>query len=199
MIYAEYIEHDRFLPIQIFHKFGLQDSWSSDEDVKIANLGRAERLAPGPSVICLWRHRGLARMDEWEASFRTPETQRDPGFQATRLAIHFVEAGLYDELVGGTAPLGKGLHVAEFFAPAEDVEDAAIATHFTERARRLGVGTLDLVMRRVGTLGPDPGGLALWTFAGYAAAEPLLREKHKGHALRPLRTGLYWNFEDSLV
>lgn len=199
MIYAEYIEHDRFLPIQIFHKFGLQDSWSSDEDVKIANLGRAERLAPGPSVICLWRMRGLARMDEWEASFRTPESQRDPMFQATRLAIRFVESGLYDALLGGTAPVGKGLHVVEFFASAEEHADAAIADHFAGRARALGVGTLDLVMRRVGTLGPDPGGLALWTFESYAAAEPLLRARHKGHALRPLRTGLYWNFEDSLI
>jgi hypothetical protein len=199
MIYAEYIEHDRFLPIQIFHKFGLQDSWSSDEDVKIANLGRAERLAPGPSVICLWRHRGLGRMDEWEASFRTPEAQRDAGFQATRLAIRFVEAGLYDELIGGTAPLGKGLHVVEFFAADEDVANAAIADHFSGRARALGAGSLDLVMRRLGTVGPDPGGLAIWTFEGYAAAEPLLRARHGGHRLRPLRTGLYWNFEDSLI
>jgi hypothetical protein len=198
MIYVEYIEHDRFLPIQIFHKIGMQDGWSSDEDVKVANLGRAERLAPGPSVMCLWRHRGMTRMDEWEASFRTPESRRDPGFQATRLGIHFVEAGLYDEIVGGP-PLGGGLHVVEFFAPEDSVEDTAMRDHFGTRAKRHANGTLDFVLRRVGTLGPDPGGLALWTFASYAEAEALLRERHGGHTLRPLRSGLYWNFEDALI
>jgi hypothetical protein len=197
VIYAEYIEHDRFLPIQIFQHIGRQAGWSSTEDAKIANLGRAERLAPGPSVICLWRHRGLARMDEWEASFRTAEAIRDPAFQATRLGLHFVEAGLYDEVVGGPA-LGDGLHVVEFFAPDATFSDAAIGDHFRARAGRHDAAKLDFVLRRVGTVGPDPGGLALWTCAGYAAAEPLLRERHD-HALAPLRTGLYWNFDDALI
>ena len=197
MIYAEYIEHDRFLPIQIFHHIGRQAGWSSTEDVKVANLGRAERLAPGPSVICLWRHRGLARMDEWEASFRTPDAIRDPAFQATRLGVHFVEAGLYDEVVAGP-PLEGGLHVVEFFAPG-DAANEAIDDHFRARAEGHASAKLDFVLRRVGTVGPDPGGLAVWTSAGYAAAEPLLRERHGGHALGPLRTGLYWNFDDALI
>jgi hypothetical protein len=198
MIYVEYIEHDRFLPIQVFHKIGMQDSWSDAEDVKVANLGRAERLAPGPSVMCFWRHRGLPRMDEWEASFRTEASQRDPGFQATRLGIHFVEAGLYDEIVGGP-PLGKGLHVVEFFAAGEEIEDSAIKARFDARAKAHEGGRLGFVLRRVGTLGPDPGCLAVWTFPSYAAAEALLRERHGKAPIRPTRTGLYWNFEDALI
>lgn len=198
MIYIEYIEHDRFLPIQIFHKIGMQDSWSDAEDVKVANLGRAERLAPGPSVMCFWRHRGLDRMDEWEASFRTAASQRDPGFQATRLGIHFVEAGLYDEIVGGP-PLGKGLHVVEFFAAPEDVADGTIKARYSQRAASHGGGRLGFVLRRVGTLGPDPGCLAVWTFPSYAAAEALLRERHGDAPIRPLRTGLYWNFDEALI
>src|SRR5580765_1243112 len=54
VIYAEYIEHDRTLPIQIFQHIGRQSGWVSDVDVKIGNLGRAERIGPEPSVICLW-------------------------------------------------------------------------------------------------------------------------------------------------
>jgi hypothetical protein len=198
VIYVEYIEHDRFLPIQIFHKLGLQDGWSGGEDVKVANLGRAERLAPGPSVMCFWRNSGLARMDEWEAAFRTPESQRDPGFQATRLGIHFVEAGLYDEIVGGP-PLGKGLHYVEFFAPGEEIADGAMREHFEQRAKKHKGGKLGFVLRRLGVLGPDPGGLAVWTFPSYAGSEGILREKHASHPLRPLRGGLYWNFEESLI
>ncbi len=198
MIYAEYIEHDRNLPIDIFEHFGRQNSWISDIDVKIANLGRAERIAPEPSVICLWRHPGMARMDEWEAGFRTDEARRDPVFQATRLAIHFKRGGLYDEIIGG-ASLDKGLHYVEFFAGGEEHGDEQIRDNFANRARRYSEGKLDYVLRRVGLLGPDPGGLAIWTFAGYAAAEPIVRERHGSNPLRPLQAGLYYNFEEAII
>ena len=60
-------------------------------------------------------------------------------------------------------------------------------------------GKLDFVLRRVGLLGPDPGGLAIWTFADYAAAEPIVRERHGGNPLRPLQAGLYYDFEEALI
>ena len=50
MIYAEFIEHDRSLPVQIFEHLGRQQGWVSDIDVKVANLGRAERIAPEPAI-----------------------------------------------------------------------------------------------------------------------------------------------------
>ena len=198
MIYAEYIEHDRHLPIPLFELLGRQNAWVSDIDVKVANLGRAERLAPEPSVICLWRHPGMARMDEWEASFRTEDARRDPAFQATRLAIHFVRAGLYDEIIGGS-PLGKGLHYIEFFAAGEDRSDDEVRENFAERAKHHPHGKLGFVLRRVGLLGPDPGGLAIWTFANYVAAEPIIRERHGTNPLRPLQAGIYWDFENALI
>jgi hypothetical protein len=198
MIYAEYIEHDRNLPIQIFEHHGRQSGWVSDVDVKVANLGRAERIAPEPSVICLWRHPGMARMDEWEASFRTDAARRDPAFQATRLAIHFKRGGLYDEIVGGP-PLGEGLHYVEFFAAGEEIADEKIRDNFLTRAGRYPEGKLGFVLRRVGLLGPEPGALAIWTFAGYAAAEPIVRERHGDNVLRPRAAGLYYNFEEALI
>ena len=153
MIYAEYIDHDRTLPIQIFQHIGRQSGWVSDVDVKIGNLGRAERIAPEPSVICLWRHPGMARMDEWEASFRTEESQRSPAFQATRLAIHFRRGALYDEIIGGL-PLGKGLHYVEFFAAGEDIADEEARDNFSKRAKQYPTGKLDFVLRRVGLPAP---------------------------------------------
>ncbi len=198
MIYVEYIERDRFMPMDIFMQFGRQAGWSSEEDVKIANLGRAERIAPTPSVMCLWRNRGMARMDEWETSFRTEEALSDPAAQAVRHAINFVEAGLYDEIVGGP-PLGDGLHFVEFFAAGEEVTDEGMRAHFGERAAKYPRGRLGFVLRRIGLLGPDPGCLAVWTFPSYAATEPIARERHAGHPLRPRRAGLYWNFEEAVI
>jgi hypothetical protein len=198
VIYGEYIEHDRALPIAIFEHLGRQQGWMSDLDMKVANLGRAERIAPEPSVICLWRHPGMARMDAWEAGFRTDEARRDPAFQSTRLALHFRRGGLYDEIVGGP-PLGEGLHYIEFFAAEEQHEDERIRANFQERAQRLPEGKLGFVLRRVGLLGPDPGCLAIWTFAGYAAAEPIIRERHGANPFRPLQAGLYYEFEAALI
>lgn len=198
MIYAEYIEHDRNLPIQVFEHLGRQDSWVSDIDLKIANLGRAERIAPEPSVICLWRHPGMTRMDEWEASFRTDAALRDPAFQATRMAIHFKRGGLYDEIIAGE-PLGDGLHYIEFFAADQDFSDNQVRENFKNRAKRYPEGKLGFVLRRVGLLGPDPGCMAIWTFAGYAAAEPIVRERHGDNPLQPVQAGLYYNFENALI
>jgi hypothetical protein len=198
VIYAEFIEHDRNLPIQIFEHLGRQNSWVSDIDVKIANLGRAERIGPEPSVICLWRHPGMGRMDEWEASFRTDAARRDPAFQATRMAIHFTRGGLYDEIVGGE-PLGEGLHYIEFFSAGEDIADEQLRNNFLKRAKHYPDGRLGFVLRRVGLLAPDPGCLAIWTFAGYAAAEAIVRERHGANPLKPVQAGLYYNFENALI
>jgi hypothetical protein len=198
MIYAEYIEHDRYLPIPIFEHLGRQNSWVSDIDLKIANLGRAERIAPEPSVICLWRHPGMSRMDEWEASFRTDAARRDPAFQATRMAIHFRRGGLYDELIDGE-PLGDGLHYIEYFESKEGIGDDQVCDNFRNRAKRYSNGNLRFVLRRVGLLAPDPGCMAIWTFAGYAAAEPIIREQHGNNPLRPVQAGLYFNFENALI
>ena len=198
MIYAEYIERDRFMPMEIFHHFGRQGDWPAGEDEQVANLGRAERIAPTPSVLCLWRNRGMARMDEWEASFRTDEARRDTAGQAMRHAVHFVEAGLYDEIVGGP-PLGDGLHFVEFFGADEGIADAEIGDHFLGRAGTYPDGKLGFVLRRIGLLGPDPGCLAIWTFPSYAAAEKIARERHGRSPLRPVRAGLYWNFGSAII
>jgi hypothetical protein len=198
VIYAEYIEHDRVLPIQIFEHLGRQTGWDSQVDEKVANLARAERIAPQPSVICLWRNSGMARMDEWEPALRSEAALRDPAAQALRLSVHFTRSGLYDEIIGGP-PLGKGLHFIEFFSAGEEVSDAEVREHFLNRARHYPDGHLDFVLRRVVLLGPEPGALAIWTFANYAAVEPIARERHNGKALRPTAAGLYFNFEDARI
>jgi hypothetical protein len=35
--------------------------------------------------------------------------------------------------------------------------------------------------------------------AGYAAAEPIVRERHGANPFRPVQAGLYYNFEAALI
>jgi hypothetical protein len=92
--------------------------------------------------------------------FPDEESRRDPGFLATREAIHFHGAGLYDEIVSGP-PLGGGLHYVEFLEPDPDLSDEAMAEHFRTRTEKHATGKLDYVFRRIGMLGPAPGDLAV--------------------------------------
>jgi hypothetical protein len=87
----------------------------------------------------------------------------------------------------------------EFFRADEAATDYGMRENFVSRAARYPDGHLDFVLHRVGLLGPEPGGLAIWTFRGYAAAEPIIRERHGDNPLRPLAAGLYFDFEEALV
>ena len=98
MIYVEYIERDRFMPLEIFRQLGDQSSWTAAEDALVGSFGRTMRLGPMPSYLAFWQCKGMARMDEWEAHFNSPEAQFDHAEKATHRAIHLQHGGCYDEL-----------------------------------------------------------------------------------------------------
>ena len=56
MIYVEFIERDRWVPIEVFRHSGNQQSnWSEGSvDRMLLQLGRTMRLGPRPSYLCLW-------------------------------------------------------------------------------------------------------------------------------------------------
>lgn len=171
MIYAEFIARDRALPPEMFRHFGRQD-WPSDQDVMVANLSRTMKVGPGPEAMCWWRIAGFQRMDEWEAHFRTPAGRLYLAESPVAKALHFYRAGLYDVLLG-EGPVAPALHLVEFFDPAGQQADG-LRVAFAGRAAA-GDRSLVYLLRRVGLLGPDPGGMALWSFPSYAAAESFLR------------------------
>ena len=74
MIYLEFIERDRAMPIEIFRQLGNQASaWAEGAaDRMILQLGRTLRLGPAPSYLCLWEIPDLSRLDSWEAYFHSP-------------------------------------------------------------------------------------------------------------------------------
>jgi hypothetical protein len=197
MIFAEYIERDRAMPLEIFRHHGRQD-WVSDEDVMVANLGRTMRLAPVPHYMCWWKIASIARMDAWEAHFRTPAGQLYAAHTPVSRALNFTRCGLYDEIVGDGTPVPPGLHLVEFFT-ADGVSPAELGRHFERRAAAATAGRLVYVINRLGLLAPDPGGMALWSFDSYVAAEPFLRARHDHGPAPVVEAGLYRNFGDDIA
>jgi len=195
MIFAEYIEHDRAMPFQIFRKLGHQD-WTGEGDKMIANLGRTQRLSGEPFYMCWWEINGFERLDEWEAHFRTPEGRLYTAETAVSRAMHFTRNGLYDALIGN-GPVPQGLHLIEFFDGA-DASNEAIRAYFESRAQKALPGKLTYLINRIGRLAPDPGGMALWTFADYVSAEAFIRTKSMPGAARIVSAGLYRNFGEEI-
>jgi hypothetical protein len=193
MILAEYIARDRNVPWELFRHHGRQD-WASDQDVMVANLARTMKIGPQPHYMCWWRIKSIARMDEWEDYFRTAEGKHYAATSPVPRALDFYQAGLYDEIIGdGTLP--DGLHLVEFFA-ADDSADADLRDYFQRRFG--GSGRLSYVVRRLGLMAPDPGGIAIWTFNDYQTAEGFMRAKAPPGSVRVVSAGLYRNFGDDI-
>jgi hypothetical protein len=68
-----------------------------------------------------------------------------------------------------------GPYYAELFEPAPDVSRDAIRSFFEERRSRSGL-ELNLLVERIGRLGPDPSCLAVWTLPSYGTLETVSRE-----------------------
>jgi hypothetical protein len=195
MIFVEHIHRDRSTPWEVFRKLGGQD-WVAEGDRMIANLGRTMRLAPEPHYMCWWQIPSIARMDEWEAHFRTPEGRLYLAESPTNKALHFTRCGLYDDIIGdGEVP--AGLHLVEYFVP-EPAGSDAVRRSFRDRGSKTKAGRLTYVLTRVGHLAPNPGGIALWSFDSYLQAEPFLRASASQSAVQITEAGLYRNFGDDI-
>ncbi len=191
MIYAEYIERDRFMPLEIFRHLGDQSAWTDPLDTLVGSFGRTMRLGPMPSYLAFWKCKGMDRMDEWEAHFNSPAAQHDTAERATHRAIHLQYGGCYDELVGTTSIDRNALYCIEYFAAHSRTADAEIERHFRARAGSQDAARLDFLLRRIGRLAPDPGCLAVWTLSSYRALEPFERSRDDDDPFRPTTTGVY--------
>lgn len=193
MILAEYIARDRNVSWELFRHHGRQD-WVSDQDVMVANLGRTMKIGPQPHYMCWWKITSIARMDEWEDYFRTSEGRHYAATSPVPRALDFYQAGLYDEIIGdGKVP--DGLHLVEFFT-ADDASPDEVRDCFQQRFG--GSGKLTYVIKRLGLMAPDPGGIALWTFDSYRTAEGFLRAKAPSGPVQICSAGLYRNFGDDI-
>ena len=176
MIYVEYVSRRPDVPLDDFHATvnQAQAGWDDEhgEDRLVANLGRTWRLGPEPEYLAAWYTpaQGLDRIDDWDRIFRAGAAERHE--QLFRRVARIEAAGCYDALREPVRASG-GTYYLEVFRPTGAPE--AIAAFYDERVRRRGF-VLNLLARRIGKLGHEPGGLALWTIPRFAALEGLARE-----------------------
>lgn len=197
MIYIEFIDRDRHMPMDIFRLYADQASWTDPADGLVGLFGRTMRLGPYPAYLAFWQCKGMARMDEWEAYFRSDAYLGHEAEHATFQAIHLARGGCYDELVQGPPADPERLFCIEHFAAPPAVADETVAAAF--RARATEGATLHFVLRRIGGLGPDPGCLAVWSFADYVSLEPFQRARDGHDAFAASETGIYrWFGRDIL-
>ena len=198
MIYLEFIERDRWVPIEIFRHIGNQQSnWSEDSvDRMLLQLGRTMRLGPRPSYLCLWDIPDIGRLDAWEVYFHSPAAGRNSRSQAMHRSINIDRAGLYDVLHRGPS-IEAPIYIVEYCDPLQ-AADSDVRLTFESRAGRHHEVQPILLLRRLGHLGPDPALLSIWGATSYAAAEPLLRDTSLGE-VRLVDVGIYRAFGEEIL
>jgi hypothetical protein len=198
MIYTEFIDRDRSMPVEIFRRLGNQGSdWAEGaEDRVVLQLGRTLRLGPVPSYLCLWDIPSIARLDSWEDYFHSPAVARNDRSLAMHRATHIQRAGLYDVL-GRAERLEAALYLIEYVDPQEQGDDS-IRAALADRARRHGSLRHILLLRRMGKAGPAPALLSIWGAPDYATLEPILRDDRMG-ALRLVDIGIYRSFGEEVL
>jgi len=174
VIYLEFIESDRSIPVEIFRFLGDQEaSWVEGAvDRMVLQLGRTLSLGPRPSYLCLWDISDISRLDAWEAYFQSPAAYRNRRSRAMHRAIHITRAGLYDVLrqeSDARAPL----YVVEYSALRGSPEE--IRGLFAERGARQEEVRQIFLLQRLGRLGPDPGVISVWGVPSHAVAEQFIR------------------------
>lgn len=177
LVYVEYISRRAGVSIEEFHyAAGRQDRWSDDHggDVLLLNLGRTFRTGPEPEYLAVWytADGGLERIGDWERVFDAHEA--DDLEVPFKLGARIDRAGCYEPLLEPVARRG-GLYYAEYFdlAPGATRDDAG-AFYEERRARHAGV-ELNLACDRIGQLGPDPRGLAVWNIGAWERLDAIAR------------------------
>jgi hypothetical protein len=174
LVYIEYISRLPGVSLEQFH-FAAgrgQEGWSGEyaEDQLILNLGRTFRTGPEPGYLAVWYtpEGGLPRIGEWERIFASGAADH---LEATfRLAARIEHAGCYEAVLEPVAGR-NGLYYGEYFDFAEGASRREVGAFFAARRERHAGLTLNLVCDRIGKLGPDPRGLAVWTLPSWDALE----------------------------
>lgn len=195
--YVEFISRRPGVPLEAFHAIAGpgQVNWGKryGEDQLILNVGRTWRIGPEPEYLCIWNTpgRSLDRLGGWADVFATGEADDlEKSFEA---AGRIDAAGMYDVLrepVPATGPL----HYVEFFDTADPA--AALAAYETRLARNGLI--LNALLDRIGMLGPDPRGIAVWQAPSFDAIEACAREA-PGQGVEVVRAGLYAPIGDEIL
>jgi hypothetical protein len=176
MIYIEYFSRRPGVELAEFHAGVAKGSeWGDDyaEDRLILLVGRTWRLGPEPGYFMVWHspNAGFERIDAWDRILRSGEADQ---FEGSFLAVARVDfAGCYEALFEPTRAR-DGAYYVEFFHSRDAMPE--VRSFYEKRARRHEDFRLNLLAYRMGRLGPEPGGLAVWTLPDFAALGRIVRE-----------------------
>jgi len=179
LVYLEFVSRRPGVGLHEFRSVvaGGQSGWSGDHgaDVAILNVGRSWRIGPEPEYLTAWYHAeaGLGRLDAWEDVFTSGAA--DAYEEPFRLAARIDRAGCYEPLLEPTVGT-RGRYLAEWFEPATGADRASVAAFFEDRRRRHAELDLNLLVERIGSLGPDPRGLAVWGVPSWGSVDAIARE-----------------------
>ncbi len=132
-------------------------------------------MGPDPEYLSVWYtpDSGLERIDFWEQAFRSGDA--DAYEEPFRLAARIDRAGCY-EPIGEPVRGAHERYYVEWFEPAAGASRQELAAWFGERAARHDDLVLNLACLRIGHLGPDPSGLAVWGLPSWQACDAIARE-----------------------
>lgn len=196
MIYIEFRVRRPGIDLDVFHQIvgRRTNTWSDRflEDRLILNLGRTWRVGPHPEYLVIYHTPGasLERISEWERIFRSGDVV---DLEAQTMAVSPIEdAGCYDELVEPVAGAG-GPYYAEYFDISPGADREQVKSFYEKRQRRNDDLTLHLLCDRIGKLGPDPSGVAVWGGADYGSFKAIATETDDmpSAQLELVRVGLY--------
>jgi hypothetical protein len=198
LVYIEYISRRPGVGLHEFHAVAGagQTGWQGeyDDDIAVLNVGRSWRVGPEPEYLCAWysRDAGMERIDEWEKVFRSGDA--DMFEEPFRLAARIDAAGCYEPLLEPVVG-SKGRYYAEWFDIAPGADHDAVRSAYGSRRDAHADLELNLLVDRIGKLGPDPRGLAVWGVPSWASVESIARDLDDADdPIRLVTVSLYADF-----
>ncbi len=198
LVYIEYISRRPGVSLEAFHALAGhgQTGWAGDnpEEILLANLGRSWRTGPEPEYLAFWYTpgQGLDRFDDWERIFRSGDA--DEFEEPFKIAARIDKAGSYDPLIEPTPVEHERVYIEYFDVGAGSGRDDVRAA-YEERASGHPELKLNFVLDRIGRLGPDPRGLAVWGLPSWAHLEEIARDLDGADApVRLVDAGMYSEF-----
>lgn len=203
LVYVEYISRRPGVSEEAFY-FATgrgQAGWAGEyaEDVLLLNLGRTFRTGPEPEYLSVWYTPGggLERIGVWDRVFKSGEAAHFE--EPFKLAARIDHAGCYEPLLP-PVPGSKGPYYGEYFDFGPGATRDEVRAFFEERRARHTQLELNLCVDRIGKLGPEPRGLAIWRAPAFGDLDAIARELDGVESpIRLVHAALYENTGDEIL